>query len=115
MKDTMVCSWILRWWRRWVGRRARFLCGGFPSLDDPTMTGGVDDDESFEACDLAENHMDEHDSNGSDFSERSQESGLGAEDINPATGLPMMGSLDAGGNAYGFDNDDDWSVSRWED
>jgi hypothetical protein len=31
--------------------------------------------------------------------------GLGI--INPATGLPMVGSFDAGGNAYGFS--DDWS------
>jgi hypothetical protein len=27
--------------------------------------------------------------------------------INPATGLPMIGGVDAGGNAYGFG--DDWS------
>ena len=29
------------------------------------------------------------------------------EDINPATGLPMVGGRDVGGNLYGF-SDDDW-------
>jgi hypothetical protein len=40
------------------------------------------------------------------------------DEVNPATGLPMSGDLDVGGNPYGVDLIDDWGTecgSDWDD
>ena len=96
---------LLVWWRK-LGEtlRAWFTAGS------DTNSPGVDglDDESLSSIDARSSLTDDDDGWQALFQDDPMDNG-----INPATGLPMMGSLDVEGNPYGFDvhTQDDHSES----
>lgn len=96
----------------WLWGTSAFAATPFDESDSQSAFSDDAFDDDWASSDVHEDRI-----SGSSFDQPfdSQSHDVSGTDINPATGLPMVGGLDTGGNAYGC-SETEWSgihSSEW--